>query len=122
MTSLNIDMERVRAIGLQAADREVARRALAMQRDIQEELSKPGSGQRYRRGRREHIASSPGDAPAVDTGRLRQSISAVKVTDGHWRVGTNLEYALLLEFGTRKIAPRPFMRPALARASARSSP
>lgn len=121
MTSLNIDMNRVRAIGMQAADREVARRALGLQNDIYEELSKPGTGRHYRRGSREHVASAPGEAPAVDEGELRRRISAVKVTEGHWRVGCNTEYAILLEFGTRRTAPRPFMRVALARARSRSS-
>jgi HK97 gp10 family phage protein len=29
------------------------------------------------------------------------------------RVGTNVEYAAPLEFGTTRMAPRPFMRPAI---------
>lgn len=66
-----------------------------------------------------HQASAPGEAPASDTGRLANSISSYLnagknesfVTAGR---GTAL-YAALLEFGTRKIKPRPFMFPALER-------
>jgi len=49
----------------------------------------------------------------VDTGRLRQSIGLQKVGDGHYRVGTNVVYAPYVEFGTRRMAAQPFMRPAL---------
>lgn len=57
----------------------------------------------------------------VDTGRLRSSIhleapifrdSVVGV-----RVGTDVEYALPIEFGTRYTRARPFLRPALQAAA-----
>jgi len=58
--------------------------------------------------------SKPGEVPRVQTGRLRRSITT-------WfhpklpiaRVGTNVKYAKPLELGTRRMKPRPFMRPAL---------
>ncbi|MFC6591676.1 HK97-gp10 family putative phage morphogenesis protein [Deinococcus lacus] len=68
---------------------------------------------RVRSGYREIKVSAPGDSPAVQTGRLRQSITVQKVKAGRYRVGTNVEYAPYLEFGTRNMQPRPFMRPAL---------
>lgn len=46
-------------------------------------------------------------------GRLRQSISVQKIGEGWFRVGTNVEYAIWVEFGTRRMAARPFLRPAL---------
>lgn len=49
----------------------------------------------------------------VDTGRLRGSIGVQKVGDGHYRVGSNVFYAPLVEFGTRFNRAQPFMRPAL---------
>lgn len=111
------DLSAIRAVGLAVLEKEVARRAQRMRNDIVQELSKPGTGRIYATGYKTaphdtHQASAPGDPPAVDTGRLRQSIVALKIEPGRWRVGTNLEYALYLEFGTRRIAPRPFMRPA----------
>lgn len=66
----------------------------------------------------ENGPSSPGEFPAVDTGRLRASIThRVEFDAGESAafVGTNIEYAKALEFGeaSRHLAPRPFMRPSL---------
>jgi HK97 gp10 family phage protein len=64
--------------------------------------------------------SEPGEPPKIKTGRLRASIThRVMYEDGQvvGEVGTNVEYALPLEFGrefgTSKMAPRPFLGPAL---------
>lgn len=52
--------------------------------------------------------SSPGDPPNADTGRLMQSIKVEK--DGYaYLVGTNLKYGAWLEFGTKDMAPRPWL-------------
>lgn len=51
-------------------------------------------------------------AAPVDTGRLRQSIGVQKIGQGHYRVGTNVQYAPFVEFGTRRTRAQPFMRPA----------
>jgi len=75
---------------------------------------KPGSGRVYRRGSKIHRASAPGEPPAVDTGRLRSSITHQVKAEGKkviGRIGTNVEYARSLEFGTNKMAARPFLRP-----------
>lgn len=60
---------------------------------------------------RTHRASAPGEAPASDTGELAGSITAIK-RGLYAFVGTPKLYGGYLEFGTRKIAERPFMRPA----------
>ncbi len=60
--------------------------------------------------------SAPGEPPAVDTGRLRASIThRVETESGEVvaYVGTNVEYAKDLEFGTVKMQPRPFMVPGI---------
>lgn len=49
----------------------------------------------------------------VDTGRLRSSIQASK-GDGYVEIGTNVEYAVFVEFGTRFQPAQPFLRPAIA--------
>jgi HK97 gp10 family phage protein len=52
----------------------------------------------------------------VDTGRLRASIDHVTTTDGQGPVafvGSNVEYALYVELGTRYMAAEPYLRPAL---------
>lgn len=75
------------------------------------------SGRIYRRRGAEHQASAPGEAPASDTGRLVQSGHTEVLTEGQivrGRVTWSTAYALKLEVGTEKVAPRPFVRPALA--------
>lgn len=101
--------------------KELARRATRMTTRIKRDLSKPGTGRTY--GRRRHRASAPGQAPAVDTGRLRASIANELGRDGRGlfaRIGTNVDYAPHLELGTSKMAARPFLRPALAAEAAES--
>jgi len=54
--------------------------------------------------------SKPGDPPNTDTGRLAQSIKFDFQKNGLvGRVGTNLKYGKWLEFGTEKIAARPWL-------------
>lgn len=76
--------------------------------------SGPKTGRIYRRRGVEHQASAPGEPPASDTGRLVNSITTNYEPDkltGRIQFGT--EYAPFLEFGTQKMEPRPFARPAL---------
>lgn len=71
-------------------------------------LSQPGSGRIYKRRGVVHRASAPGQPPAPDTGRLRQSVSS-EVIGTTGIVSVNAEYAAALELGTEKRAPRPFI-------------
>lgn len=75
----------------------------------------PKTGLIYKRKNVSHRASAPGEAPATDTGSLVSSIThgQVDVTGFVYEVGTNSKYAKPLEFGTRKMASRPFLQPAL---------
>jgi len=61
-----------------------------------------------------HTASSPGNAPRTDTGRLVSSI-ATEPGDLEAKVGTGLDYGKYLEFGTSVMAARPWLFPALER-------
>ncbi|MBA2706940.1 MAG: hypothetical protein H0U59_03945 [Gemmatimonadaceae bacterium] len=99
------------------------RAALVLESEIKRLLLTPGRGRIYRRGKtRTHQASAPGDPPAPDAGNLLRSITHEVVSPTTVRVGTNVEYAEPLEFGTvtagrgrrTVILPRPFMRPAMA--------
>jgi len=49
----------------------------------------------------------------VDTGRLRASITTEKVDRLAYAVGTNVEYAPYVEFGTYKMRAQPYLRPAM---------
>lgn len=76
---------------------------------------KAGAGAR-KAGAGAHQASAPGEAPAVDTGKLKNSIRARFPKRCRAVVNVAAEYGAALEFGTRKIAARPFMRPAAEKA------
>lgn len=72
------------------------------------------SGRVYKRGDVTHIASKPGDSPNTDTGNLASKISVeYKKGSGVAHIGTSVEYGLHLEFGTRNMEQRPWLRPAL---------
>ena len=59
--------------------------------------------------------SAPGEPPAVQSQRLVGSIVAEKLGLAKYRAGTNVDYGFWLELGTRRIRPRPWLRPALMR-------
>lgn len=64
----------------------------------------------------EHVPSAPGQPPNADTHNLDLSIDVrMSETRKTVKVIAMAEYAAALEFGTSKIAARPFMRPALQR-------
>lgn len=74
------------------------------------------TGRIYRRHGIEHQASAPGEPPATDTGMLIASIVADAVLEGDEIAGfvdARAEYAVHLEYGTRKMAARPFLIPAV---------
>lgn len=59
-----------------------------------------------------HVPSAPGEPPNEDTGTLRRNITVTQVGPLHVRVASNAPYSAHLEFGTSKMAARPFMGPA----------
>ena len=97
------------------------------------------------KAKKEHWSSPPNTPPHVDTGRLRASITWA-ISEGAQQgdalrtkaqsgdqvgrpdreakriiavIGTNVKYARSLEFGTRHMKARPFLRPALEKARAK---
>jgi HK97 gp10 family phage protein len=118
------------------------KRLLAIGFQIESEIKRSmvrGAGSIYARGKKVHQASAPGYPPAVDTGRLRASISTnwsssglqrglvgakAKPEDGVGQpgpkfsvpfrvvIGSNVAYAAYVEFGTKRMAARPYLRPA----------
>lgn len=99
----------------------VAALALEYHADLRETLSQPGRGVT----RNGHTASAPGDPPAVNRGVLRNAVQAVQLDPLTWAVGVvgNIKHpdsgspmsviAPALEFGTRRVAARPWVRPTL---------
>jgi HK97 gp10 family phage protein len=64
---------------------------------------------------RGHVASLPGQPPNWDTGMLANGIVTNKTGPMSAQVLSTAPHSLPLEFGTSKMAERPFMRPATAR-------
>lgn len=60
-----------------------------------------------------HAKQALTDQKAVDTGRLRGSVTnIVEIGEQSVYIGTNVEYAAFVELGTSRMAPRPYLRPA----------
>ncbi len=73
--------------------------------------SVPKTGRIYRRGKIEHQASAPGEPPATDMGNLVNSIASDRVKPLLHEVTVGAEYGAYLEYGTVRMAPRPFFKP-----------
>ena len=78
-------------------------------------MEPPKTGLIYKRpGGKTHLASAPGEAPAIDYGNLVNSIQVDFENGGLTGiVFTSRDYAALLEFGGAHVAARPFMEPAV---------
>ena len=66
--------------------------------------------------KRTYVASAPGEPPAQATSELRKSIKASIKGEGKkviGVVGTKVKHGLMLEFGTRNMAARPWLRVSL---------
>ena len=66
---------------------------------------------------KQHQPSKPGDPPMADTGALARSIHVARKSrkSVSARGVADAPHAMALEYGTSKMAERPFMRPAVAR-------
>ncbi|MGV3481501.1 MAG: HK97-gp10 family putative phage morphogenesis protein [Sphingobium sp.] len=63
----------------------------------------------------QHVPSRPGEPPNADTHRLSDNIELVQPQPLRVEVSSNAPYSADLEFGTSKMAARPFMKPAATR-------
>jgi len=64
--------------------------------------------------------SAPGEPPHKQTGHLRRSVThEVNNTKLFARIGTNVTYGRFLELGTKRMAPRPWLRRSLSETSAK---
>ena len=113
------------------AGKAVLATAIEMRADIVTSIQRgPASGRTYthyfytnkngklvqgRKRAKPHTASAPGQAPMSDTGYLSTRITYDRLGDLTAVVGTKVDYALHLEYGTERMAARPFFRPAVER-------
>ncbi len=132
VNSLRGKLRRLPVEGRKGVTDAVAKSALAVKSDAQRSIERgPKTGRVYttyfytdaqgrlrkvgRRGK-PHQASAPGEAPALDLGGLVDSIFDEISENGlAAEVGTDLDYGTYLEFGTRKMAARPWLQPAFER-------
>ena len=79
-----------------------------------QEVSSGNQVQRSRQGggTYTHTAAAEGQAPNTDTGKLVASIAVERVGVARYVIGSNLDYASWLEFGTKKMDARPWLNPA----------
>jgi HK97 gp10 family phage protein len=134
-------MSKVVKADISAADRKLIRRALqtylhemypimiestqVLRTEAIDLMRAPKSGRLGYSRRRSGLVyrrSAAGEAPAVDTGDLMNSIVTDVVAYNGQRYITGEviateKYAAALEFGTPKMKARPFMRPALNKAT-----
>jgi hypothetical protein len=73
----------------------------------------PASGRIYTRRGVTHQASAPGEYPMSDTGRLASSVAFELPSAGRLmgKVGTAVMHGMYQEFGTSRVAPRPWLAP-----------
>jgi HK97 gp10 family phage protein len=60
----------------------------------------------------EKVTSEAKKRCPVDTGNLRSSVNNQLVASNRVRIGTNVEYAIYVEKGTRRMEAQPFLVPA----------
>jgi len=118
----------------QTAPQKMEEAAINLHKTTVETLSQKGTGRIYthyfftdkqgrlRRGKKRwkpHQASAEGKPPARDTSQLVQSIKWWLEGNGRrvvGKVGTNLALGLMLEFGTKKMGARPWLKPSFDKA------
>lgn len=106
------NLPRIRAGITDGLSRVVRKAAQDIVAHAQAEMAKPKSGRVYRRGGRVHVASAPGEAPAIDTGALVNSFRVMQEGPTRAIVGVTAEHGVFTEEGTSRMQPRPYMRPA----------
>ena len=104
--------------GLRPKAAQVIRRTtLEIERSSKLSMQEGKTGRLYDRpGGKVHVASAPGEAPAIDYSVLVNSIQSAFPEELTGVVYTNTEYAPALEFGGVRLEPRPFFTPAAERA------
>ena len=103
----------VSAAVLEAVSAAVRQTQEAILARVAEEMSAGKTGRTYTHGPQPlpHQASAPGESPATWTGQYLRDTSISPIAQQGavvvGSVGTTSEYGLMLEFGTRKVAPPP---------------
>lgn len=101
---------RLRALASSTTEREIGQALFAGGELIQTEAQRSiTAGAVSGKG---HVPSAPGEPPNNDTGRLAGNIETTQIAPTRVQVKSNAAHSAPLEFGTSKMAARPFMRAA----------
>lgn len=91
--------------------------ATVLQRQVKKNFGSEGGGvSSVEGGKNSYESAPPGAFPSVQTGHLRRSVQQTPVESLSVVVGTNVEYARYLEFGTSNMPARPFLHRSLSMA------
>jgi len=72
-----------------------------------------GGGKVYRRGRRRHFASAPGEYPVTDGGRLSGSVHPELVSNREGILWSDVKYSKWLTEGSKYMEPRKMFAEAI---------
>ena len=105
------------------AKRAMLKTAMAVVREARQSMAIPKKGKMYPQGKRRSSAPTggvipgTGEPPAAQHGGagLQGRISYERVDARTVRIGTNLDYGRHLEFGTKYMVARPWLRPAVTK-------
>ena len=117
LAKLQRTLRKVGTANRSGVERAIAISAAEVQGDAQRSIQRGSrSGAIVTIGGKRHQRSAPGEPPKTDTGRLAGSIFA-EFSNGGLRadVGTDVVYGEHLELGTKNMAARPWLFPALER-------
>jgi len=92
------------------AERETKRAAEEVIDEARRLMELPKTGRWYYG----HHASAPGEAPAIYTQELYDSLKVGKINPFQWMTFSDSDHAYIMEYGTPngQIAPRPYFKPA----------
>jgi hypothetical protein len=96
----------------------IAETAGNIEQRVKDKMREPKTGRVYIIGGKVHQASAPGEAPAIFSGELINSIEPYEESQLTWIVPSSGIQAWW-EFGLRGYAARPYFRPAVAEESER---
>lgn len=111
LEDIGVDIDRATKEGVLAT-------AWQVRNDAAKSIQEKSNGETVQRSRQgggtyEHTASKAGDAPNTDTGTLVRSIAVELGPFDSALVGSDVKYSSDLEFGTKKMDARPWLKPAL---------
>lgn len=110
------NLEEVKVTLSRGYDRNIKKATVFLHGKVVKRLTGKRSGRKYLvpGTRKQYTASAPGESPATATGRLRSfdGTDFDILAGAVGRVGFKVKYGLWLERGTKKMAPRPTIKPA----------